>query len=176
MKDLKNDFESFVNNPEQLQGSDSVLKKIHSEIQRNTPALHWVIAKIGVAHFIGSLITLMSCSQFGFQLFFNGGGLMHLFMKVSPSFCYVCCGALYLSLSILAARIILNYDEWLIVLCSKVLSISSLALISLGTLAVVTHEVNLESGALWFFGAALGGEMITLVKSPGSFFRKLTSL
>lgn len=175
MKDLKKDFETFVNNPANLKGSDAVLEKIHYKIKQDLPALPWVIAKIGLAHFIGSLVTLMSCSQFGFQLFFHGGGLMHLFMKISPSLCFVFCGALYLSLSILVARIILNYDEWLIVLRSKVLSISSLALITLGTLAALTHEVNLESGVLWFFGAALGGELVTLVKSPGSWLRKLKS-
>nr|WP_295903212.1 hypothetical protein [uncultured Bdellovibrio sp.] len=166
MKDIKKDFESFVNDPADIAGSSFVLSKIHEQLQRELPSAWTVATKLGFAHLLGSLVTLMSCSQFGVQLFFDGGGLMHYFMKISPQFCNVFCGALYLSISFLMARVILKRDEWLMILRSRVLSISTLALVSLGGLALVSHEVTFEAGLLWLFGAALGGELVTLVKSP----------
>ncbi|WP_413944605.1 hypothetical protein [Bdellovibrio sp. HCB-162] len=166
MKDIKKDFESFVNDPADAAGSSFVLSKIHEQLQNELPSAWTVATKLGFAHLLGSLVTLMSCSQFGVQLFFDGGGLMHYFMKISPQFCNVFCGALYLSISFLIARMILKRDEWLMILRSRVLSISTLALVSLGGLALVSHEVTFEAGLLWLFGAALGGELVTLVKSP----------
>lgn len=166
MKDIKKDFESFVNDPAETSGSSFVLSKIHSQLQKELPSPWTVATKLGFAHLLGSFVTLMSCSQFGVQLFFDGGGLMHYFMKISPQFCNAFCGALYLAISFLMARVILKRDEWLMILRSRVLSISTLALVSLGGLALVSHEVTFEAGLIWLFGAALGGELVTLVKSP----------
>lgn len=173
--DIKKDFESFVNEPADTSASSIVLQKIHREIAEHLPSRWKVASKLGVAHLLGSLVTLMSCSQFGIQLFFDGGGLMHYFMKINPSLCYTFCGALYLSISFLFARILLNHEEWLLILRSRALSISSLALLSLGGLALASHEVTFEAGILWLFGAALGGEFVTLIKSPLLLVSKFTS-
>ncbi|KHD90022.1 MAG: hypothetical protein OM95_00395 [Bdellovibrio sp. ArHS] len=166
MKDVKKDFESFINDTADVGGSSFVLQKIHAQLAAEKSPPWKVIAKMGLAHTFGSVVTLMSCSQFGVQLFFDGGGLMHYFMKISPTFCLFFCGALYLSISVFFARLILNHDEWIRVMRSRSLSLAALSLITLGALSVVSHEVTWESGVLWFFGAALGGEMMTLVKSP----------
>lgn len=173
MKDIKKDFESFVNDPAETAGSSFVLSKIHSQLQKELPSPWSVATKLGVAHLLGSFVTLMSCSQFGVQLFFDGGGLMHYFMKVSPQFCNTLCGALYLSISFMMARVILKRDEWLMIVRSRTLSIASLALVSLGGLALASHEVTFEAGILWLFGAALGGELVTLVKSPRLWFAQV---
>lgn len=175
MKDIKKDFESFANEPAEQSGSSFILQKIHQEISKRLPSPWQVATKVGIAHLLGSLVTLMSCSQFGVQIFFDGGGLMHYFMSISPSLCYTFCGALYLSISFIFARTILNHEEWLVILRSRVLSISSLALISLGGLAIASHEVTFEAGILWLFGAALGGELVTLVKSPSIWFAHIGS-
>lgn len=171
MKDLKKDFESFAAATE-TRGSSSVLQKIHAQIEQELPSLWVVTGKMALAHGVGSVATLMSCSQFGVQIFFHGGGLMHYFMHLSPTFCHTFCGALYFTVTFLMARLILKYDEWLVILRSRVLSISSLALITLGGFSLVSHEVTLEAGLLWFFGAALGGELTTLIKSPRKWFVK----
>lgn len=165
MKNLKNEFESFSEEtPER--GSDFILQRIHSQIALEKPSLRKVALKIGGAHIFGSFITLMACSQFGVRLFFEGGDLMHLFMKVSPLLCEAMCGALYFVISILAARFILTADEWIQVQKSRTLTIASLALVSLGAFSLVSHEVNFETGLMWFFGAALGGELISVVRNP----------
>lgn len=176
MKDIKNEFESFVNDSASPAGSSFVLGKIQQQVQASLPSPWKVATKFGVAHLLGSLVTLMSCSQFGVQLFFDGGGLMHYFMQISPTFCNTFCGALYLSISFLMARFILNYDEWIMIRRSRVLSISILALVSLGALSMVSHEVTWEASLLWLFGAALGGEFMTLVKSPLLWLRQRTTL
>lgn len=169
MKDVKKDFASFVNQTAEPSASPLILNKIHEEINRNLPSPWQVALKLGFAHLLGSFVTLMSCSQFGVQLFFDGGGLMHYFMSVSPSLCYTFCGALYLSISLLFARTVLNHEEWLVILRSRVLSISCLALVSLGGLSLASHEVTFKTGILWLFGAAVGGELVTLAKSPRSW-------
>ncbi|WP_413570409.1 hypothetical protein ACLWBD_07570 [Bdellovibrio sp. HCB117] len=166
MKDIKKDFESFTNDTAETSGSSFVLQKIHAQLEAERSPTWKVVSKMGLAHVLGTFVTLMSCSQFGVQLFFDGGGLMHYFMKISPTFCLFFCGALYLSISILFARLILNHDEWIRVMRSRAMNIAALSLVTLGGLSIVSHEVNWESGVLWFFGAALGGEMVTLVKSP----------
>lgn len=174
MKDLINDYASFMNDPSE-QASPQILKRIHSQLEKELPSPWKAARSLGLAHLISSVITLMSCSQFGVRLFFEGEGLMNYFMKISPTFCLSFCGALYLGITFLLARLLLSYDEWLLLLRSRSLNITSVALISLGALSILSHEVNLESGLFWFFGAALGGELVTYVKSPRLLFSRLYS-
>ncbi len=171
MKDIKKDFESFAHDSSS-NASSLVLKKIHAQLEKELPS-PWKAARgLGIAHLASSFITLMACSQFGVRLFFEGAGLMHYFMKISPTFCMSFCGALYLATTFLLARLLLTPDEWLLILRSRGLSIASLALISLGGLSLASHEVTFETGLLWFFGAALGGELVTYVKSPHLWFSR----
>lgn len=159
MKDLKKDFQSFVETSGES-GSSFVLQKIHSQLMLPSP---WTAAtKLGVAHLVSSLVTLMSCAQFGVRLFFDGHGLMHYFMQISPTFCMAFCGGLYLAITFLIARALLNRDEWLLILRSRTLSILSLSLISLGGFALVSHEVTFQAGLLWLFGAVVGAEFASL--------------
>lgn len=160
MKDIKNEFESFVQNSDHPAGNSFLLEKIHSKLKLPSP---WTAAtKLGVAHVISSLVILSACSQFGVRLFFPGHGLMHYFMQISPTFCMTFCGALYLCSTFLIARLLLTRDEFLLIVRSKVLSILSVALISLGGFALVSHEVTLEAGILWLFGAIVGAELASL--------------
>lgn len=172
MKDIKKDFASFASENSYPHGSPSVLQKVHTQIKNEQPS-SWVVAsKLGGAHLLGSLVTLMSCEQFGIQLFFHDGGLMHYFMQISPTFCHVFCGALYFSITFLVARALLQPEEWLRIKLSRALSIGSLALLSLGGFSIVSHEVTFEASLLWLFGATLGGEFVTLIKSPRMWFSK----
>lgn len=159
MKDLKKDFESFTDSSHPA-GSSFVLNKIHSQLILPHP---WTAAtKLGVAHIVSSVVTLSACAQFGVRLFFPGHGLMHYFMQVSPTFCMAFCGALYLACTFLIARLLLTRDEFLLISRSKVLSILSVALISLAGLAVVSPEVTFEASLLWLFGAVIGAELASL--------------
>lgn len=161
MKDIKKDFESFSQSSHPA-GSSFVLAKIHSRLNLPSP---WTAAtKLGIAHLISSVVILSACAQFGVRLFFPGHGLMHYFMKISPTFCMSFCGALYLACTFFFARLILSRDEFLLIYRSKVLSIMAVALLSLGGLALVSHEVTFQAGLLWLFGAVVGAELASLSK------------
>ncbi|WP_413581392.1 hypothetical protein [Bdellovibrio sp. HCB288] len=163
MKDVKNDFESFKNDADQVSaGSSFVLNKIHSEIARTAPKKSAVAVKLGGIHLVSSFFTLMACPQFGTRLFFKGEGLMDVFMKISPMFCQAFCGAFYLAVTFILARMVLKYDEWLVVMRSRSLSIGSVALLSLGVFAMLAQGISWEAGVFWIFGALIAGEMASV--------------
>ncbi|MEN0058984.1 MAG: hypothetical protein AAGB31_09125 [Bdellovibrio sp.] len=166
MKDLQNDFESFVQNSSQESGSRHILNQVRQQIEKERPLRSQVITKMAIAHSIGTVVTLMSCEQFGLRLFFSGEGLMHYFMQISPTFCMSFCGALYFAISFLCARFILQPEEWLLIMRSRILSISLLALVTLGAFAIFSHEMRPENILLWFLGASLGGEGVSLLRLP----------
>ncbi|MEK2687634.1 hypothetical protein [Bdellovibrio sp. GT3] len=163
MKDVKNDFESFKNDAGQVPaGSSFVLNKIHSEIARTAPKKSAVAVKLGGIHLVSSFFTLMACPQFGTRLFFDGEGLMDVFMNISPMFCQAFCGAFYLAVTFILARFVLKYDEWLVVMRSRALTIGSVALLSLGVFAMLAQGISWEAGVFWIFGALVAGEMASV--------------
>ena len=172
MKNIKKDFESFVNDSSEAVGSSRILNKIHAEIAAAAPKKSQVAMKLGGIHLASSALTLMACPQFGVRLFFQGEGLMHYFMKVSPLFCQSFCGAFYLAVTFVLARILLRYDEWLVLMRSRVLTIGSVALISLGIFAMLARGISWEAGIFWIFGATLAGELTSL---PKRAFKSLLS-
>ncbi|MGE5085756.1 MAG: hypothetical protein ACM3MG_05600 [Bacillota bacterium] len=164
MKNIKKDFESFINDSSESVGSSRILNKIQEEIAATAPKKSHVAIKLGGIHLVSSALTLMACPQFGVRLFFQGDGLMHYFMKVSPLFCQSFCGAFYLAVTFVLARILLHYDEWLVLMRSRVLTIGSVALISLGAFAMLGRGISWEAGVFWIFGATLASEMVSLPK------------
>ncbi|WP_413578515.1 hypothetical protein ACLVWU_08250 [Bdellovibrio sp. HCB290] len=164
MKDVKNDFESFKNDAGQAAGSSFVLNKIHAEIARTAPRKSSVAVKLGGIHLVSSFFSLMACPQFGTKLFFSGEGLMDVFMKISPMFCQAFCGAFYLAVTFVLARLVLKYDEWLVLMRSRVLTIGSVALVSLGVFAMLARGISWEAGVFWIFGAVVAGEMASVSK------------
>lgn len=159
MKDVKNDFESFKNEVSDTSGSSFVLNKIQTEIALSAPKKSSVAMKMGAIHLGSSVLTLTVCPQFGTRLFFEGEGLMDVFMKISPMFCQAFCGAFYLAATFVIARLIMSYDEWLVVTRSRVLSIGGLALVSLGVFAMLAQGISFEAGVFWIFGAIVAAEM-----------------
>ena len=165
MKDIKKDFESFVDEAGNAAGSSFVLQKVQAEIAKSRPRSSTVAMKMGGIHLVSSFFTLMACPQFGQRLFFKGDGLMDVFMKISPLFCQAFCGAFYLAVTILLARWVLKYDEWLVILRSRLLTIASLTLVSLGVFAMLNRGISLQAGVLWLFGAAIAGELAMLSRN-----------
>ena len=171
MKDPKKDYEVFTSGDHPA-GSSFILAQIHEKL--NLPSPWKAATKLGVAHLLSSVVILSACAQFGVRLFFPGHGLMHYFMQISPTFCMSFCGALYLATTFLIARGLLTRDEFLVIYRSKVLSILSVALISLGGFALVSHEVTFQAGILWLFGAVVGAEFASLSKTRvQQFFSKV---
>ncbi len=165
MKNKTNDFDSFAEGDSQLPaGSAFILNKIHQDIQKLAPHKSQVAVKMGLIHLFSSILTLSACPQFGLRLFFKGEGLMHYFMQLTPTFCQSLCGGLYLSVTFLLARLVLSYDEWLMILRSRTLSIGTLTLGSLGTFAMINQGLSLEAGAFWILGAVVGAEVASISK------------
>ncbi|MNK22796.1 hypothetical protein D3C87_410770 [compost metagenome] len=164
MKDVKKDFQSFVKE-EGSKAPSSLLAKIHDEIQKAAPSMGTVFVKLAGIHLVASLLSLMACPQFGVHFVNHGHGLMHYFMQISEVYCYILCGAFYLATTILLARMLLNFDEWLVIKRSRAAVIMTVALLSLGAFALHSKEVTLELALLWLFGAAVGGELISLSKT-----------
>lgn len=171
MTDIKKDFESFAEDSSPA-GSSFVLNKINSTLQAELPSPWKVAGKLGIAHTVATSLTLASCSQFGVTLFNTGHDLMHSFMGISETFCHSLCGAYYLAATFLLARLILNREEWLVLLRSRALSIATLALVSLGMFSALSHEVTWESAVLWLFGASMGAELVTISKRSFRAFLK----
>ena len=165
MKNIKKDFKSFVDDAGTAAGSSFILQKVQADIAKSLPRRSSVAMKLGAIHLVSSFVTLMACPQFGLRLFFSGDGLMDLFMKISPTFCQSFCGAFYLAATILLARLVLKYDEWLVIVRSRSLTIAGLSLVSLGIFAMLNREVSIETGILWLVGAAFAGELATLSKN-----------
>ncbi|QDK37527.1 hypothetical protein [Bdellovibrio sp. NC01] len=165
MKDIKQDFESFSSeDAAKTAGSSFVLQKVKEQIALTAPKKSHVAVKLGAIHLASSVATLAACPQFGLRLFFEGDGLMHYFMQISPMFCQAFCGAFYLSVTFILARVLLKYDEWLVILRSRVLSIGVLALGSLGVFAMINRGVSFEAGLFWIFGATVAAELASASK------------
>jgi hypothetical protein len=164
MSSSKNDFKSFVQEKGEAFESSSLLANIHAEIARTTPSLKKVLIKLGLVHLGASLLSLIACPQFGIGFISYGHNLMHYFMQISETYCYILCGAFYLASTIVVARFVLTFDEWLVIKRSRALMIMCLALVSLGAFALHSHEVTFELALLWLFGASLGGELVSLSK------------
>lgn len=145
--------------------SSSLLARIQSEIAKNSPSLKKVLFKLGIIHLLASALSLMACPQFGIGFISYGHGLMHYFMQISETYCYILCGAFYLASTFLVARFVLTFDEWLVIKRSRTLMILSVALISLGAFALHSHEITFELALMWLLGATIGGELVSLSKN-----------
>jgi hypothetical protein len=165
MKEIKNDFNSFVNDSDATNSAGSaLLGRIKKQIENEKPSRQKVLLKLTGLHLAGSAMTLTICPQFGIKLFLSGNGLMDFFMKLSPNFCFVFCGAFYLAATFLLANIFMNYEEWLVLRRTRTLIIASTALLSLGVFMMLSPEVSFYSAVLWLFGASIGAEIMSLRK------------
>lgn len=166
MKDIKNDFKSFMNDSSSEVPSARALANLRTQLEKEQARPLPVAIKLGLIHLLGSAVSLATCSQFGVRLVGHGEGLMHVFMEISPTFCHSLCGAFYLACTFILARLLMKNEEWYLLLRTRTLSIASLALLSLGTFTLLSHEMTFQAGLLWLFGATLGAELVSLRKLP----------
>ncbi len=133
--------------------------KIKSIIKKKlNPPIHEVALKVLTVHLISAIITLSICPQFGKKLFNLDIDLMEVFMHmVGSRYCVILCGAFFIASSFLLNAIILNYDELRIIRTHRHLTIFVIVLISFGSFLMFDPVLFLESTALWFIGAILGG-------------------
>jgi hypothetical protein len=166
MKDIKKDFQSFHDESDLDVAPMGTLGNLKAQIEKEQAKPAPVAIKLGVIHLISSVISLAACPQFGVKLFGEGEGLMHLFMQISPTFCQAFCGAFYLAVTFVMARLILTPEEWYFLLRTRTLTIAALALVSLGAFFIMTPGMTLEAGLLWLFGATVAAELISHKRLP----------
>lgn len=166
MKTTQKDFENFCGESELDVAPMRTLENLKTKITSEQPRLTSVAVKLGVIHLLSSVLSLAACPQFGVKLFGSGEGLMHLFMQISPTFCQVFCGAFYLAVTFVMARLILSPEEWYAILRTRTLAIASLALVSIGAFWMIKPGFSLETGAMWLFGATVAAELISHKRLP----------
>ena len=154
------DFESFLESGH-AQLPTSALDSLKKEV---FPGISSVALKMGLIHLVSSALTLMACPQFGFRLFFRGHGLMHYFMQAGSVACFALCGAFYLGASFWIAKAFLGEFEWALLRRNSVLVLGSLSLLSLGSFAMMSQELNFEVGLVWLLGALVSGAIPLLTR------------
>jgi hypothetical protein len=137
-------------------------QKILSEIKsRLHPDLKRLLLKLFIIHLTTAVVTLSICPQLGFSLFKTGINLMDVFMKISPYFCDLACGAFFTSTSIMSALFILRRDELRLLRHKKFLTTSVMTLSSIGFLIMLGPQFFIQFSLLWLIGS-FGGAMLSL--------------
>lgn len=159
------DFESFLESGH-AQLAPEALDNLKKEI---FPSLSHVAIKLGLVHLVSSFLTLMACPQFGMRLFFEGHGLMHYFMKAGSVACFGFCGAFYLGTTFWIAKFVFGEFEWSVLKKNSVLSLATIALVSLGAFAMFniqlnSHELTFEVGFVWLLGAIVSATIPLLTQ------------
>lgn len=141
---------------------NSVNEKILSEIKsRLNPDLKTLLLKVVFIHLITALVSLSVCPQFGFALFRTNLNLMDLFMKISPQFCDLACGAFFTMASVMSALVVLSRDELRMIRHRQMLATMILTLSSIGFLIMLNPQLFVQFTLLWILGC-IGGAWLTL--------------
>lgn len=119
-----------------------------------------VFAKVSLVHFTFAIFTLSICPQLGVRTFGEGMGLMHYFMGLGTYGCMAACGAFFLGTSLLGAALVLRPEEIRVLRSRREVGLGSLALLSVGVLALVGTESDPLLFAAWVVGAVLGAALI----------------
>jgi len=151
------DFQEFMNS-ESLEPPKAVTENIFAVVHRdlNPPAMK-VFAKLALLHALVGTLTLFLCPQFGVSL--SGGiGFMQYFMKLGNHACMLACGIIFMSASLLIASLVLRPEEVRVIRKTRLLSLGTLGLLSLGGFLCLEGTQVIEILALiWLFGTVMGG-------------------
>lgn len=157
-KDWVNEFNEYlliesVNVP--ISHSTNVLAQIHQELN---PTSLKVFGKISLIHFAMGLLTLLFCPQFGISVT-SGLGLMPYLMKFGDSICMLGCGAVFTSLSLFTASLVLKPEEVRVLKQNQILQLATLSTLSLGAFLCIGGEIVFALGLAWILGAIIGGTL-----------------
>lgn len=137
-------------------------EKILTEIKgRINPDSRMLFLKLFIIHLSTAVVTLSICPQFGFALVRTNLNLMHVFMKISPLFCDMACGAFFTACSMLSALVILSRDELRVLRHKLWLATALITLSSFGFLIMLNPQLFVEFTLLWFIGC-VGGSWLSL--------------
>lgn len=125
--------------------------------QKLNPSWFQINKKVLLTHFFASLVTLSLCNQMGVRLFFDGPGLMDIFMNLGFWACMGLCGAFYMGTTFLILPFILSLDERNKFQKQLPVFISAVSIISLSILFLLGSSASLGVMAVWLIGAEIAG-------------------
>lgn len=88
-------------------GQDSVLHFVRKDL-KNLPLR--TLLKLGFVHALSTCVSLAFCPQFGLS-YFKSLGLMHYFMHLGHTACFILCGIFFMTVSLGCTIFILKQDE-----------------------------------------------------------------
>ena len=133
--------------------SENILSKVQSELM---PDRRTLLLKVFVIHLLTAVCTLSICPQFGIKTFNIDYNLMHSFMFLGVSVCYMLCGAFFTTTSVLMMSLILKRDEIRALRYQKTLSTFMLILTSVSFFLIMKPELFMEFSIVWLIGAIVG--------------------
>ena len=136
--------------------SQSVVDRISSALR---PSALRVFGKMSAIHLLTGLATLAYCPQFGIS-FFSSMGLMAYLMRFGNTVCMLACGALFTSLSLFLASLLLRPEEVRILKQNEFVQLGFLSTLSLGAFIIAGADVGVAFAAPWLLGAFLGGLLL----------------
>lgn len=136
--------------------SEKILGHVKSEV---LPDQRTLMLKVFVIHLLTAVCTLSVCPQFGISTFQTGINLMHSFMFMGISVCFLLCGVFFMGSTILMASLLLKRDEIRALRYQKTLSTFMLILVSTGFFLVMKPELFIEFSIVWLIGATLGSAL-----------------
>ena len=166
-KDWLKEYQEFVETPKSAVPAE-ISSKILSQINKDlNPSAGIVFAKLFGIHAGVGTLSLAICDQFGMTPFHTGFSLSNYFMKFGHNVCLFICGFLFVSLSVLMARLILSQEEFNVLGKNSKVQIPSLSVFSLLVFWTLGAEMFFNLSLLWLLGANLGGMLPTLLLRPG---------
>lgn len=135
--------------------SETILNKVSSDLH---PSGIRVFLKTAALQTVLGFVTLLFCPQFGISLT-SSSGIMPYLMKYGDSVCMLGCGAVFTSLSLLAASLLLKPEEVRALKERQVLQLGFLVVLSLFAFMFLGGEVALSVAVAWSLGAIIGGAL-----------------
>lgn len=162
-KEWLDEFKEFIQTagaPVPRDVSENILNRVRADLN---PSAWVVFAKLLGIHLVVGTLSLAICSQFGLNPFGTSFSLSEYFMTFGHSTCMVFCGVLFIGLTILLGRLLLQREELFVLSRSAPLQVFGLSVLSLAAFIGFGAEVVLGIGILWFIGAMVGGVMAVKV-------------
>ncbi len=157
--ELLQDFRDFVKS-DSLVPPDLTAKILDCVRRDLTPSSLYVFTKLFAVHLFVGTLSLAVCDQFGVNPFNTTFSLTNYFMKFGHNFCMTLCGFLFLGLSTVFSKVVLNTNEFIVLKNNTFIQVFFLSILSLIFFLLLGAKMVISAAAFWLLGAVLGGILI----------------
>ncbi len=159
-KEWRTEFNSFMEE-ESVTPPPRVKDLVHGQIFRDFNPPPWKISlKMVLVMLITLPLNLFLCPQFGLG-FLEASGLRSVLMPYIMIFglygCMALCGAIFIGTTTLLASFVFRPEEVRAIKSQRLLQLSFLSLLALGSFVCFGADVFLSTGLVWLLGAVFGG-------------------